>query len=277
MASENADREGFLGSAAREWAARIRAENADWIAHAESLSRVGQGLLRVIKWRSGESQPMLVGLFFGRALSAFQAALILTERGMIAEARTIARSCLETAFCLNAAARDQEFVNELVAAEMAHKRIAARWLSNPNNAARQHLEGNTATEVDAFLEKVANQELQKLDLYRIARKAGMEDLYNLLYRLLSNDSAHPSIGSLERYVQLDHEGNATSFKWGPDFDNVHDSIMAACEAFLCSLKTALEMFGDYSLKEEFSSCLERHRELLEIETGSFPLDNAATV
>ena len=59
-----------------------------------------------------DKKAFLAALLFVRGLSSFQAAILLAERGMIQDARTITRSCFETVFCFGALHKDPGYLEK---------------------------------------------------------------------------------------------------------------------------------------------------------------------
>jgi hypothetical protein len=68
------------------------------------LNSIAQQLLR--EFQGKDDQTLWAALLFVRGLSSFQAAIMLAERGMVQDARTIVRSCFETVFCFGALDKD---------------------------------------------------------------------------------------------------------------------------------------------------------------------------
>lgn len=63
---------------------------------------------------------------FIRVHRGFQSALILAERGLIPEARVVLRSAVEGAIAINALAKDEGFVDQMVGAHHRSQRTLAR-------------------------------------------------------------------------------------------------------------------------------------------------------
>ena len=123
--------EGYLSPDITAWIGKHRADNADWFALAGDLNRIAQSQLGRLRARDDEHQSLVVALCFLRGLSQFQGSIIMAERGMIAEARTLIRGCLETVFLMGAANAEPD-IGELLIQDDAHRRdkIAKKILSN---------------------------------------------------------------------------------------------------------------------------------------------------
>jgi hypothetical protein len=62
----------------------------------------------------------------------------------------------------------------------------------------------------------------------VAKSARLSSVYDVYYRGLSNDAAHPSLISLKRYWESNE--NNVIFRWGPDVNDVEETLVAACTA-----------------------------------------------
>src|SRR4051794_17675502 len=96
---EDYDREfresGYLARASEELIPAIRSLSADWFELADRANRVFQGItmrgLETIKGTSAE--PKVIAAFLMvRSASLVQGAILMAERGMAVEARTLIRS-----------------------------------------------------------------------------------------------------------------------------------------------------------------------------------------
>lgn len=92
------DDQGFLSPEITSWVEKHRAENIAWFLLAESLNRIAHRQLGLLKIPADNNQLFVASLLFMRGLSNFQGAILLSERGMTQEARTITRSCFENIF-----------------------------------------------------------------------------------------------------------------------------------------------------------------------------------
>jgi hypothetical protein len=117
---------GFLSADLHSRVSDIRGRHADWFSHAENLNRFAQRIAITQREFSSErglgDDHVLALLLLYRALNNFQATVLMAERGMIVEARTLARSCLETAIWLAAIKTDPEHWGGMLKDELASKR-----------------------------------------------------------------------------------------------------------------------------------------------------------
>jgi hypothetical protein len=153
---------------------------------------------------------------------------------LIGDARTVLRSGTEGAIALYAPAADAGFVQRLIDAHYINQRKVARSVRvNPDYAKTYSAEDAAAmnkviAEVDA-MEASPKPKLQGITWGNVAIKH-CPDLYHPLYRTLSSDGTHTTLGSLDRYVVTDEHGQVTAFKAAPDGAGLIEVLSAACPA-----------------------------------------------
>jgi hypothetical protein len=86
---------GFLGDDLDSWRDNVRAEFPESFAIADLMNRVGMRMIREIPDGERPLSQVLVIAGFYRAFQSFQSAILLAERGALAEARALARLCCE--------------------------------------------------------------------------------------------------------------------------------------------------------------------------------------
>ena len=78
---------------------------------------------------------------------------------------------------------------------------------------------------------------------RWATDAGMSNLYNVPYRLFSQD-VHSAPASLERYLGTNEEGDFNDINWGPDVDEeFHPELIEAARLIILGLWTIDPVFS----------------------------------
>src|SRR4051794_5157179 len=123
----NDDQE-FLSPDIPGWIARHRSENHEWFDLAQSLNGVACRLLFTLIVPADDNQMFCAALLYMRALTSYQGAILLAERGMTTDARTLARSCFESVFCLGAVCRDASFPDRFIRDDAERRRKLAKSL-----------------------------------------------------------------------------------------------------------------------------------------------------
>lgn len=264
--------DGYLSPDVGGWIAKHRAEHEEWFALADRLNRVCQRAMLAAQVPDGDNRALLVILFFVRGLSSYQGAVLMIERGMSSEALTLARSCLESSFYLAAVSNDQSFVDRLISSDTAHKRKVANWLTSPA-AAVTELSADQLDKLRGFLDQVkaAPPKAQPITIKAAADTAGLSDIYETVYRDLSDRAAHPSLNALLRHISLDKHGNAVGLRFGPEADGVADTILAMATAMFYAI-TGLGGVFPHSDEgaAEIDACWEIHKRLIGAREDEIP-------
>lgn len=251
------DREGFLSADISTWIEKHRKENREWFELASDLNRVAHQQLALLEIPSEDNKAFTAALLFIRGLSNFQGAILTAEKGMTVETGTLARSCFETVFYLGALSRSPEFIKTLIADDADRRgKIARSLLKLPENSGleQEHLE-----KLNRFLAGVEESDItaKPIQIFNMAVCAGLKDTYDVYYRGLSNDSAHPSMTALNRHVE------SNKLKWGPDVHDVRYMLKAACTACVYLIFFATEIFKQNEIFVPFESCWETYKRLIE--------------
>jgi hypothetical protein len=141
---------GFLSPEMEPIIADLRKIHATWFVFAEDVNRTGQRILREFQPSGTVTVRDVVGIaLLMRTLSNFQGTILMAQRGMAAEAGTLARCCFENAFFLGTLRKEEDdFLAEMQMADRYGVKAAARWLvripdrlEHAPRRAKQRLEG----------------------------------------------------------------------------------------------------------------------------------------
>ncbi len=98
---EGFEENGFLSAGIANGIANLRAEEADWFKIAEdvnaALMRTAKAATAAVKTTSMTPEAVAVRVLL-RSCGTLQGVILLTERGMVAEGRMLARNLIERAF-----------------------------------------------------------------------------------------------------------------------------------------------------------------------------------
>jgi Family of unknown function (DUF5677) len=224
---------GFLSPDMSKNIEECRKQNAIWFKLAEDINRSCQKILGEFQIGPGEViATQLFGiLFLIRTLSNFQGSILMAERGMVIEARTLARCCYENLFCVATLLKDgDKFLSEMDNGAKVAQKSTARWiLQEPK---RLDFSGpGAAAKLKAHVEEMDRRwgKLTALEWRNLAERGGVGDAY-LYYKLLSGDGAHPSLASLNHYISSGPGDAFKGVKWGPDIGGAADSLNIVCNA-----------------------------------------------
>ena len=124
--------EGFLSSGITDSIAGLRSENSEWFNLTfdmnSALTRLATEAMGLIRTTLMSPEAIAVRLLL-RACGTIQGVILLTERGMVTEGRTLTRNLLETAFCVAALTVDpSEFVRKLEEDHSASKLLQNKFI-----------------------------------------------------------------------------------------------------------------------------------------------------
>jgi Family of unknown function (DUF5677) len=229
---------GFLSPEVSEFSKQTRAAHARQFEIAERVSELGESVLERFEVTSRDRQPLLTAMLFMRGLHTLQGAIILAERGLVLAARTLVRSSFETAFYLGASIIDADFVEDLLT---DHARALEKL-----QRAHASLPGVPSEDVANLKEvsetaKSLGGDGAALQIRIVAKRAGLDHVYDSFYRGLSTDAAHPTLLSLNNHFDTDSTGAFKDLRWGPDLNDalsIDDTLSLAALAGLVLIEQA---------------------------------------
>jgi len=237
---------GFLSPIVSVFISQHRVSQLPWFTLAEKLNVIGQRQCQ----RGCEKTANLTALdpfnigtrLLIRTMSNFQGSIILIERGMEVEALTLVRNCYENGFWIGA------FFTDPAAALNAFKLDETKSQDSRADAfvsiAEKH--GDPAMRAKTrqqFDNRRARSKTPALGLEKLAQLAGLYPNY-AFYKDVSSSSAHPSLNSLDRYLDRDAAGNWQGFVIGPSTaESIGATLNLACHALISSLAAFGQLVG----------------------------------
>lgn len=213
---EQFGRRGFLAEIMGVFTRNLRIKHMLWFSLVDDANEV----LQAIAVKSMEQycglllgdKKVLATLLLLRSLGLFQGSLMLVERGMIVEARVLMRALLETSFCLGAIHDDaQVFVNKFSSDNEKSRRQQADAAVNfgsldPNSEQFKAL---------TYMMNAISKSEKLLNMSELAKEGPLSRLF-LLYKVMSNDSAHCSVTSvLNHYDRNSQAHHPAGYILGP--------------------------------------------------------------
>lgn len=247
------DAAGFLGASVEAGRPYIRAQLRHWFAFTDRLNGVLQQYAVAAHDIAGSKLEArtISGRLMMRSASIFQGVVVLAERGMDLEARVLTRTLLEHAFVLGSMHEDADATIQLLTDDAA---FSARARIKTVQKGTDFPEERPAL-IEALKQLPSGtQPLRPSDM---AGRSPLGRLY-LIHQTLSNDAAHPSLTSLDRFAHID--GDRWRYQWGPATPSqIADTIEHACTAAI-SAAVAYANFVDvpiggevlHSIVEEFA-------------------------
>lgn len=236
---------GFWSRELDGWCDKKRVEHDLWYSLADDVNADAMKVLFLAAPNKSNTRELLAAVLYGRALQSVQAVILLSRRGLITDARALARGCLESAIVLGGLAHIENFEKELIDDHHRSRQRTANVLleAKPLNPGltdeqREQLRkifGSIATESQPGGPK-------SLVLEQVARRAGLESAYNMLYRPLSGDAAHPTIESLTRLVTSGADGEIEGIAFRPTDTDLENTLSAAITSIQIAMEALAQTF-----------------------------------
>jgi hypothetical protein len=229
---------------------------------ADQLNRLCLDFIFSMKVNGDDPQQFAGTLVFVRAYQSYQASIILSEHGLIGDARGVVRSCVESAIACCAIQEDADFPKKIISAYHAHRRTIANEQLNDSDLsallspAESQIWKNVIAEVSAIVPRP-----QSINWRDVAFKH-CKMLYSTLYRIMSSDGAHATAESLERHIVTSKEDRSIELECGPVTNGLVDTISAACLAMLWALTASATTFERQDIRNRTDELLRRYDEIL---------------
>lgn len=236
---------------------KIRSESANWFSLADDVNIALRRLVNIAgdQVKGTSMDPLAIGVrTLMRTAGMYRGALLLTERGMTSEARTLIRSVLESAFAIAALVKKPEPFIVMLKDDYEKSRILQALFIKEQNLVSDK---ETIANLIKVIEKPGKFKL--ISPKGLAGEGVLLKQY-LFYQRLSEDSAHISIKSLNRHVQRMGDGWRYRLEPGSVEENeasLHHAI-AAVLAVSIGITELLE-FSD--LNQEFAALSDRFAEM----------------
>jgi hypothetical protein len=252
--------EAFLAPEMDNWLKVNRGRNREWFALAHEINRLAQelwnGLPDVVQESSWKFTTRLLYL---RGINSFQAAVVLINHGLTVDAGTIARSAFEDLFCLAASKNDEALVARLVGAQNVNRKKQARTVAQlPSDLG---LEEVKAAKLKEFADTIEGDG-QQLNFAEIAEVGKLKPVYDVYYRSLSHDAAHPTLDSLERLLRNSATGQLLGFVVGPDAPDIDRTLAYSCVVGFYLVTTMAQLFENTPAHEKVTALFDDYKRLI---------------
>lgn len=259
--------EGFLSPTIATSTVNIRTDFAPWFDVASAFNNLGMRVLPAVNADQTSNQQLVAATLYGRTLTSFQAAYILTECGMLADARTVVRAAAETVIVLCAVVKNLAVCDSLIDRHFwHHRKLRNAWLNDPQAVAEmtpQEVDAVKATIVDADTRRPQAKELKNdpVSIAVLAEKAGVIVLYNAVYRSTSGDAAHTLIDAMNRHVRADAQGNIQGLRFGPEVRDLPATLSDAMAVLGYALSAVIELFPLSKFGDDLAKCIASRKAL----------------
>jgi hypothetical protein len=272
------DEDGFLGAEAKQAGENYAQENKQYFAYFASVNRVSHGLVKKAELNPHHGPQVFIAGLYLRSLTVFQAAIILAERGVITELRTMVRSLYELRFQTESIFRDPIVGARLTfkAEQAEERRLKAiskqTWPddTDPHRAQRELRLEALRHDLDRIEAKILAQRrdlahkkgrLRPLAVRELAEIANMKTEYEIAYSHLC-ETTHSSARYLDEMVAYDEAGDFGGFQYQQSKQLLLVYCFTAAELHLDNLTRTVEIL-QLTPPPELDQLKETHRNLEE--------------
>jgi Family of unknown function (DUF5677) len=257
---------GFLSPQLRKWTTSTKGDYQKWFRFINRLNRAAMKVLAAIEPDPNKKQELCAALLCRRALQTFQGSILLAERGMIADALTLVRSCAETAIALGCFAADDKFLDRLIEDDANHRltygnvMLGDKYLSAP--LTRKEI-SNIQKVVSAIKKKYPTSRPKSINWADAAKDFRMAVLYDMIYRTTSGGATHVTINALGRHAIATTGGprlpyptalggksvrQALTLTFQPETSDLVQCLSGAVSAILHAMNALNSIFPQYGIE-----------------------------
>lgn len=259
------DDQGFLSEDILEYRDQIRQQYARYFDFIYRVNAFCQRAKFGLDGVSTNEQCLMALRLLSKLLADTQGAVLLIERGLSSQARTLLRAACETCIILRRVCQKKAFHRLYSKAE---KLTLVRWnkatlkdKSAAINQIREELRrhGITLKTLTEKEEKLKKSGVKRLEIGELAKAAGLSGLYYSAYTLYCQDT-HASPDMLGAYSSPDPTGDFEDVSFGPITDNLEDALVLIPRLMILGFCSINELIG-LNLGAEFDSLVKELRTL----------------
>lgn len=230
----------FLDPNIEQYVAHVRVAHAPCCSFAMRLNELAHRSIFAARINAHDLQPLLLVALLHRALTSYQATVMLGERGMPQEAQVMLRTLLEVTFKIVAIAKYPSVGRAFVLEDENHRR---KFLEKLKKLSPELQDRDSLSELESLQSAIGNRknpEVHASQTWWFAQKAGLSDFYNSAYAVLSEE-VHSSARTLERALRLDESDNLLGLNYGFSDDELDLHLLTAAEALILSLRATFSI------------------------------------
>lgn len=199
-----------------------------------------------------DGREMIAACIMIKILNDLQAAILLVERGLTSQARTLIRVGLEAFFILANICRVDDFRRSFILSDQVACLRLLRAIRDNQSVLLEEVRSHVTPELISQLDQeVKENGITEERVMELARRVNLMNFYDGPYRLFSQD-VHTSPRVLEKYGVFDQSGALVSFTWGPQTDDLEAELTIIPRIMILAFALVNEMF-DLRLDETLAS------------------------
>ncbi len=181
------------------------------------------------------------GLFL-KLLADTETAVLLLERGIASQARSLLRIALECSITLANICKSEEFLKAYILISERERLKLIKGIKASSSPDFNEFKSTLADDlIQEIKERLKGQ--PEVNVKGLAKNVGMEDLYNAQYRLYSAD-VHSAPNSIEALFDYDPKDQIRGFNWGPvDDRDLRPELVESARLLITGLKLIAGVFA----------------------------------
>jgi hypothetical protein len=232
---------GYFSGEVTSKAQKFRDRHVHYFALYRRIATLGYKTIGELQNDSRDVRRGILTCLAIRVLSSYDAVRLCIERGMEFETRVLLRSQLEAMYTIAACEKDDKFhVIFLKASTRDRHRILDRLQQNQHKVT-VYDKVELKKSVNDLEAKMKAVNIPRLQTREIAKKAGMELSYELVYSFYSL-SVHVNPVSLQENVVWDEKVGIREILWGPRHERACSYMLSAMNTMIVSLLAVSRIF-----------------------------------
>jgi hypothetical protein len=252
---------GFLGEAIEEWRKKLIPAHQAHFTFAYDVHEFCQRAKFEVKVHNRDGQEIVVASLFFKMLSDYQGAIILLERGMVAQGQALLRCTLEAYFLIKRSVEDDSFHAVWARSDQIDRLRMLQAVGAGEGGLPPTVD---AIELDTKIADVRRQveesEAKRIRVKDVIQEKEGEWLPSLY--MLWSFSVHSTPRTVNKYVQGGPLGlGIQGFNWGPCEDSL-DFTLAWGGSVMLAVWSPLGKLFDLSVADEVGALEARFGELI---------------
>lgn len=257
------DEAGYLSEQINEWIEKHRKENLSWFDLCEKINKFSHNTMFTIGVDNKCLSELIAAPLYVRAISNFQGVIIMAERGMANEARSLSRCLLENMFAIVAIEKDKNTASRIASNFLFQRKGYLKVLKRKKDGGGTHENEPSIEEIDRLLQenenKIQKNNVKEIKMRELAEKARLVTIYDSAYKLLS-EAIHVNVHDLEQYLDFNETGEVKKILWGPDIGELDLILFTVSESMLHVLAAISKIFI-LSFDESWKEILNNYNKL----------------
>lgn len=193
--------------------------------------------------KQGSLQHWCLAALYLRSLSLYQSIFILSKKGITREANVLLRSLFEIKYIVIALSKFPDLVSVYLGQEAIEMK---KILKNSRRWEKNFAEIISVKEVEYKLREVDTliniNKIKKYSIKDFAERANQLMDYEMYYSILCL-TGHSNIYDIKKHFILDKQGILASFNWGPNKNDITNTLGIATETMFIILDPLRDVFS----------------------------------